>query len=234
MISLTGISKNYGSNKVLENLSATFQEGKVVGIIGDNGAGKTTLFRCIAGLEPCDGEITYSGGILKNTLGFLPTDPWFFPKMTGREYLRLACIAREKQPGDLNTRNLFDLPLDRYASEYSTGMKKKLALTALLMQENRVFILDEPFNGIDLRSNFLVEGIIRKLKERNGTVLIASHIFATLRDTCDEIVVLKDGRFEEAVMKDEFGDLEDMLYKDMEIGMAERLDGMARGGQMNG
>ncbi len=224
MISLTGISKRYGSNKVLEKLSATFQEGQVAGVMGDNGAGKTTLFRCIAGLETFAGEVVYSGGILKNTLGFLPTDPWFFPKMTGREYLRLACTARGKQPGDLDARNLFDLPLDRYASDYSTGMKKKLALTALLMQENRVYILDEPFNGIDLRSNIVVEGIIHRLKEQGCTVIIASHIFSTLRDTCDEILVLKDGRFGETVKREGFGGLEGELKAQFTKGVLEQLD----------
>jgi ABC-2 type transport system ATP-binding protein len=224
MIELTGLGKQYGSNIVLKDLSAHFREGRVYGVMGDNGAGKTTLFRCIAGLESYEGLVTCTEGILKNTLGFLPTDPWFFPKMTGLEYLRLACTARGKQPGDLGARNLFDLPLDRYASDFSTGMKKKLALMALLMQENRIFILDEPFNGIDLRSNIVVEGIIRRLKERGCTVIIASHIFSTLRDTCDEILVLKEGRFGEAVMKERFAGLETELQQGLEKELSGRLD----------
>lgn len=221
MIELAGISKRYGANKVLENLSAGFQEGLVYGVMGDNGAGKTTLFRCMAGLEPFDGTVSYDGGVLKNTLGYLPTEPWFFPKMTGMEYLRLACTARGKQPGDLSVRNVFDLPLDRYASDYSTGMKKKLALTALLMQENRVFIFDEPFNGIDLRSNIVVEGIIRRLKERKCTVIIASHIFSTLRETCDEILVLKEGRFAKVVLRPDF----QLLEAELQEGLARDVMG---------
>jgi ABC-2 type transport system ATP-binding protein len=159
--------------------------------VGENGAGKTTLFRCIAGLEVFEGEIHATKSPLKNHLGLLFTDPFFFPKLTGKEYIQLLCNAREIELHDINARNIFDLPLNQYASTYSTGMKKKLAITAILLQKNDYFILDEPFNGVDIQSNIIITEIIHKLKELGKIVLISSHIFSTLSATCDEIHLLK-------------------------------------------
>jgi ATPase subunit of ABC transporter with duplicated ATPase domains len=87
--------------------------------------------------------------------------------ITGKEYIRLLCNARGKTNLDIDSKNIFDLPLNQYASTYSTGMKKKLAITAILLQENDYFILDEPFNGVDIQSNVILTEIILKLKELN-------------------------------------------------------------------
>lgn len=86
---------------------------------------------------------------------FLMTEPFFFAKITGTEYIRLLVNARSKKLTSLEESNIFDLPLNQYASTYSTGMKKKLALTAILLQGNDCFILDEPFNGADIQSNMV-------------------------------------------------------------------------------
>lgn len=193
MIKIEALSVRFGSNEVFSNLNLVFEKGRVYGIVGENGAGKTTLFRCIAGLEKYDGTIYSSLQPLKNHLGLLMTDPFFFSKITGKEYIRLLCNARNKTDIDIDSKNIFDLPLNQYAETYSTGMKKKLALTAILLQENDYFILDEPFNGVDIQSNILLTEIILKLKELNKIVLISSHIFSTLNDTCDVIHLLKKG-----------------------------------------
>ena len=91
MIKIKGLSKSYGNNEVLKNISLEFSRGKVYGVVGENGAGKTTLFRCIAGLESYSGEIFSDIVPLKNHLGLLLTDPFFFSKITGKEYIRLLC-----------------------------------------------------------------------------------------------------------------------------------------------
>ncbi len=194
-----------------------FLRGKVYGIVGENGAGKTTLFRCIAGLENYSGEIISQITPLKNHLGLLLTDPFFFSKITGKEYIRLLCNARNKKNINIDQKNIFDLPLNQYASSYSTGMKKKLAITAILLQENECFILDEPFNGVDIQSNIVLTEIILKLKELNKTVLVSSHIFSTLSDTCDEIHLLRKGEQIKSVQKEDFKLLEQEM-KDFTIG----------------
>jgi ABC-2 type transport system ATP-binding protein len=217
MIRIENLSKYYGTNQVLKNINLNFKKGRVYGIVGENGSGKTTLFRCIAGLENYSGQISSDLDKLKNHLGLLLTVPFFFSKITGREYIRLLCNARKKNTGDIDERNIFDLPLNQYASTYSTGMKKKLALTAILMQENRCFILDEPFNGVDIQSNILITDIIHRLKNLGKTVIISSHIFSTLSDTCDEIHLLKNGEFIKKVHREDFNKLETEM-KEITIG----------------
>jgi ABC-2 type transport system ATP-binding protein len=217
MIKAIGLTKHYGVKQALKNINITFLEGKVYGIVGENGAGKTTLFRCIAGLENYQGKIDSGLKPLKNHLGLLLTEPFLFSKITGKEYIKLLCNAREIKIENLETKNIFDLPLNQYVSTYSTGMKKKLAITAILLQNNKYFILDEPFNGVDIQSNIIITEIIHKLRALNKIVIVSSHIFSTLSETCDEIHLLKNGEFIKAVEKAEFAQLESEM-KEITIG----------------
>lgn len=211
MIKIINLSKSYTNNLVLNNLNLSFNPGLVYGIVGNNGAGKTTLFRCIAGFENFSGEIESSFDILKNVLGFLPTDPYFFPKITGKEYLQLLCNSRNIRIDNFENTNIFELPLNHYAETYSTGMKKKLALTGLLLQKNQILILDEPFNGVDLHSNMIITELIHALKNKGKTLIISSHIFSTLTQTCDYMHVLNDGNISDPVIKSDFDALENEM-----------------------
>lgn len=131
--------------------------------------------------------------------------------------MKLLSNARNLKPIDFTEKNIFDLPLNEYAIKYSTGMKKKLALTALLFQENKFFILDEPFNGVDIHSNMIITEIILQLKQLEKTILISSHIFSTLNETCDEIFLLKNKTISMQVKKEDFDILENEL-KEFSIG----------------
>jgi ABC-2 type transport system ATP-binding protein len=211
MIEIKGLTKKYGDKIVLNNINLQFNKGKVYGIVGENGAGKTTLFRCISGLEKYDGEIKSELNPLKNYIGLLLTNPYFFTRITGREYLQLLCNARKVEIEDFEKQNIFNLPLNQYASTYSTGMKKKLAITAILLQKNEVFILDEPYNGVDIQSNLIITELILELKKLNKTLIISSHIFSTLNDTCDEIHLLEKGELIKTVQKEDFKKLEEEM-----------------------
>ena len=217
MITIQDLTMSYGNHTILKNINIEFDEGKVYGIVGKNGAGKTSLFWCIAGLEKYDGIINSSHNPLKNHLGLLLTEPFFFEKITGKEYIQLLCNARKMPINDIERRNIFELPLNQYATTYSTGMKKKLALTAILLQRNEYFILDEPFNGVDIESNILLTEIIHTLKKLGKTVIISSHIFSTLSDTCDEIHLLSEGSILKSVQREDFQSLE-MEMKQMTVG----------------
>lgn len=211
MIEIKDLTKRYGDKIVLNNINLKFNKGKVYGIVGENGAGKTTLFRCISGLEKHDGKIKSEFNPLKNYIGLLLTNPYFFTRITGREYLQLLCNARRVKIEDFEKQNIFNLPLNQYASTYSTGMKKKLAITAILLQKSEVFILDEPYNGVDIQSNLIITELILELKKLNRTLIISSHIFSTLNDTCDEIHLLEKGELIKTVQKENFKELEEEM-----------------------
>ncbi|WP_183575608.1 ATP-binding cassette domain-containing protein [Mucilaginibacter sp. X5P1] len=214
MIIIESLSKSYGSHKILNNINLTFKKGTINGIVGENGAGKTTLFKCISGLENFEGAVDYNNKTLKNVTGYLATDLFFFSKMTGHEYLQLLCNARGINDSNIKESNLFNLPLNEYAENYSTGMKKKLALTGLLIQKNEVYILDEPFNGVDIHSNIIIQEILLKLKQLDKIVIMASHIFSTLNESCDYLHYLKDGVIKNSVSKGNFEAIENDMKGD--------------------
>lgn len=212
MISIQALSKRFAEHTVLKNINLDLTAGEITGIVGENGAGKTTLFKCIAGLERFEGTVHYQGtGNLKNMLGYLPTDLFFFSHMTAYEYLKLLCNARHLNHRDINAGNIFDLPLHQYATQYSSGMKRKLALTGLLLQQNEVYILDEPFNGVDLQSSLIIEEILLKLKTMGKTIIMSSHVFSTLEDACDSMHHLQDGTIKTSVKKGDFQRIKDEL-----------------------
>ncbi len=223
MIRVERLSKSYGTKQVLKDISLDFSPGNIYGIVGRNGAGKTTLFRSLAGLETSKGKISSSFPVLKNQLGFLPTEPVFMPRITGWEYLKLMCLARKVETEDFESQNIFDLPLNQYAETYSTGMKKKLALMGVLLQKNDVFILDEPFNGVDIQSNIIIEALIQKLRSAGKTILISSHIFSTLSNLCDEIHLLSEGTIVQSERKGHFHNLEKAMK---EVVLGNEIDKM--------
>lgn len=211
MIRIQDLSKSFGNKAVLRGIQLELQRGKAYGVVGENGSGKTTLFRCIAGLEGFEGVITSDFRHIKDHIGFLPTNPVFMSRITGWEYLKLMCVARGIREDHFEEQNIFELPLGQYAETYSTGMKKKLALLGILLQQNELFILDEPFNGVDIHSNIIIAELIKRLKAKDKTILISSHIFSTLSDNCDEICLLKDGAFVKRVLPEEFRQLDEEM-----------------------
>jgi ABC-2 type transport system ATP-binding protein len=224
MIDIKKLSKSYASKKVLDNISLYFESGKIYGIVGKNGAGKTTLFNCIAGLRKYKGQITFKEKALKEYIGFLETSPYFLDKITGNEYLQLVTNARNINKSNFDKSNIFELPLNQYAKTYSTGMQKKLAITGMLLQKNKFFILDEPFNGIDIQSNILLTEIILKLKSLGKTILLSSHIFDNLKLICDEIHLLENGKILESVDKNGFDALEEKLKSSIIGDKVENFD----------
>ena len=211
MIEVINLSKSYGSKTVLKHINVIFEPGKVYGIVGENGSGKTSFFRCMAEMEDYEGKIKTGYKEIKNHLGFLTAEPYFLPKITGEEHIYLMADARKIKLKNLQEKNIFKLPLKEYISQYSTGMKKKLAIMAVLFQQNDFIILDEPFNGIDLESSIILEEIIKMLKNKGKIILISSHIFSTLKNSCDVIYQIENGQFSNPYSPSTFGDLEDAM-----------------------
>ena len=214
MLETLNLRKAYGSHVVLHDVSLTLRPGTIHGLVGANGAGKTTLINCLYGLEnDFSGTVRNTAGpAVRDSTGLLPYEPYFYPRLTGREYLEFCLQARGRPVADFTGWNqLLELPLDQYADEYSAGMRKKLALLALLVQRFDYLILDEPFNGLDLEANLLLKEILKRLRDRGTGILLTSHILGALTETSDEISVLVGGRVQRHYAAAEFGTLENDL-----------------------
>ena len=151
--------------------------------------------------------------ITSKDIGFLETGNYFYSSLTGAEYLNIFPATNTRF--DLTALNtLMQLPLDEVTEAYSTGMKKKLALLAIIRQDKPVYIFDEPFNGLDLETNRAVEIIIDTLKAKGKTIFISSHILSPLIATCDEIHLLRHGNFETSYTGASFNEIEADLFSD--------------------
>jgi len=215
MISIKELNLSYGDLKVIQSLDLSIEENRIHGIVGLNGAGKTTLLNAIYGLKKIEsGTITQNGAkITKKDVSFLPTENFFYSNITGKEYLSLF-----KNPGFETQKwnKLFSLPLEQIIDSYSTGMKKKLAIMAVLKQDKTIMILDEPFNGIDLETSRIVRSVLLRLKEKGETIIVTSHIIETLTNLCDQIHYLEDGKILFTKEKSEFSEFERELFQSIE------------------
>ena len=193
MIYVKNLNKSYGNKIVLNNVNLNFDRGKIYGIMGENGAGKSTLFRCLTLQEGCNGEIVLPKG---ETIGYLPDAPYFYPLIKGKEYIDFCIKARGQNVSEEEiekANSLLQLPLNDYALNYSLGMKKRLIILTLMLQKSDVYILDEPFNGLDLLGSLTLKKWLRELPGQNKTVIVSSHIISSLTDICDTISYLHAG-----------------------------------------
>jgi ABC-2 type transport system ATP-binding protein len=213
MIEVKNIQLRYDQKVVLNSVNKSFELNKIHGIVGLNGAGKTSFFNVLAQIIRTElGEIHYKNVPLSHkSISYLDTQPFFYSRITGREYLT---IFPDKNP-ELNQEELINLlkfPIDNYIATYSTGEQKKLALLGILKQNRPIIILDEPFNGLDLESAKVLETIILRLKEKNKTIFISSHILNPLFNLCDTIHHLADGNFKRSYLPDEFNELDKHIF----------------------
>lgn len=203
MLEIKNISVSFKDKNVLQNLNLEIEEGIILGILGKNGAGKTTLFESLYQSQKYRGQILWKNQrLLRQNISYLETENYFYPYITGREYL--SYFSKDKLPKTIELAEKFQLPLDKYVQYYSSGMKKKLALIGMLMLDKPINILDEPFNGVDFEGVHLLYDIIRELKQSNKMVIISSHIIETLFHTCDRIVTLENGFISNIFEKSEF------------------------------
>ena len=172
MIEVNDLHKKFGKVKVLNGIHLEYHPGKIYGLVGENGAGKTTLFNCMTGIYNYTGSITKSKTL---KAGYLSASNFFYSQITGLEYLEFCMKAKGLPVSTLTIQHLneiFQLPLDRYAAEYSTGMKKKLGFMALLLQDNDVFVQWGGLEGVypDEKTHPATES-----KRKDGDNFITSH-----------------------------------------------------------
>ncbi|MDI9879662.1 ABC transporter ATP-binding protein [Flectobacillus longus] len=215
MLSINHLSFSYEKNLVLDNVSFEVNNGEILGILGLNGAGKSTLLNSIAGFLPLQqGIIQFQHEQLNiKSIAMLETHNYFYPHLTAQEYLHI--FFKNGQMVDLQSwAEMLDIPLNQEIEDFSTGMKKKLALLSILILDRPVMIFDEPFNGLDLESSFLLKEIILKLKAKGKIILLTSHILETLTGVCDKILWLKKGSVANVFEHDSFENIEKILKED--------------------
>lgn len=212
MITIDNLSVSYCAGEyVLDSLSLDLARQAIHGIVGLNGAGKTTLFDTLFGLKRAQqGTVSYNGRALtKKDVAYLPAENFFYSNITGAEYVSLF----HGPSFDVEAWNaIFGLPLNRLIDEYSTGMKKKLALLGIIKQDKPVLILDEPFNGLDMEMSRIVHLILLRWKAAGKTIIVSSHILESLTGLCDYIHYLQNGRIKCSLPEDRFPMLREELF----------------------
>jgi ABC-2 type transport system ATP-binding protein len=225
MLTINDLTVSYGDKIVLEKLQLNLEFAKIHGLVGLNGAGKTTLLNALYGLKTKDsGIIMYNDLPLKRIdVSYLETENFYYSNITGKEYLSLfQRLTDDYKLEDWN--KIFKLPLDELIDSYSTGMKKKLSLMAVLKQDKEIVILDEPFNGLDIESSKVLSLIISKLKEKGKTIILTSHILESLTSICDFIHYLDNKVISFTRDKNNFTNLESEIFNEMEAEHKELID----------
>ncbi|CEK36218.1 ABC transporter,Methionine import ATP-binding protein MetN 2,cytochrome c biogenesis protein CcmA,ABC-type Na+ transport system, ATPase component,lantibiotic protection ABC transporter, ATP-binding subunit,ABC transporter [[Clostridium] sordellii] len=204
-IEIKNLSKKIKKNTVLNNINLELQKGKIYGFRGINGSGKTMLFRAICGLiTPTEGEIIINNKILHKdisfpeSVGILIENPGFLPNYSGKKNLKLLAdikgIIREGEIDKILNLVGLDCNDTRKYKQYSLGMKQKLGIAQVLMENPDLILLDEPTNALDEKSVQNVLGIIYEEKQKGKTILIASHDNYTLEKISDEIINIENGK----------------------------------------
>lgn len=199
------VSRRYGSNLAVDDVTVMFQSGQCTAIVGHNGAGKSTLIKMLLGLaRPTSGRISVLGEDptagdrrWRSQIGFLPESVSFPPNLSGREtldfYARLKGYSEAANPCLLDQVSLTEAA-DRRVSTYSKGMRQRLGLAQALLGSPRVLLLDEPTSGLDPASRQSFYGIIRSLVADGVAVLLSSHALEEIEGQADRIAVMSHGR----------------------------------------
>ncbi|WP_062204198.1 ABC transporter ATP-binding protein [Demequina salsinemoris] len=206
---LTGLQKSFGATVAVAGIDLEIPQGSFYGMVGPNGAGKTTTLSMATGLLTPDHGIVHVHGIdlwerpdeAKPLLGVLPDGLHTFDRLTGAELISYAGLLRGLTPDEARRRRddlLAALDLESagrtLVTDYSAGMKKKVALACALVHAPRVLVLDEPFEAVDPVSAGAIRRILLMFVEDGGTVIMSSHVMALVERLCDRVAIVGSGR----------------------------------------
>lgn len=222
MLQIKNLTKRYGDKLAVDNLSLHIMPGEIYGFIGHNGAGKTTTIKACTGiLNFEEGDILIDGVSIKEKpleckkqMAYIPDNPDMYDFMTGIGYLNFIA-------------DIFDVPeevrdelIDKYAdafeikdnlgqliSEYSHGMKQKLAIISAWIHEPKLVIMDEPFVGLDPKASHILKQMMRKMCDDGGAIFFSTHVLEVAEKLCDKVAIIKGGRLLKAgIMEQVKGD----------------------------
>ena len=204
VIQVTDLVKSFGKEIVLHHINVNFASGKIHGIIGRNGSGKTMLMKCICGFIPVtSGKVTVFGKVIgkdvdiPDNIGAIIETPGFLPEYSAYRNLKFLADINGKASKE-NIRNAMQsVGLDpdsrKHVGKFSLGMRQRLGLAQAIMEDPELLILDEPFNGLDKQGAGEVCELLRGLKERGKTILIAAHNMLEIEWLCDTICEMDAG-----------------------------------------
>jgi len=209
MLELLNVTKEFSGIRLVDRVSFRAEAGEITGYLGPNGSGKSTTMKMITGLiESTTGKILFDSEPIhknpiayKQRLGYVPEEPHLYPHLSGLEFLSMVALLRnlprrgaaERIDGLLR---LFSLHADRHAvlSSYSKGMRQKVILSAALLHNPDLILLDEPFSGLDVASALILRSLIQELAARGKVILFSSHELETVERVCSHIVIVHRGK----------------------------------------
>jgi len=208
MIELKNLTKRYGNTLAVNKLSLSVSKGEIYGFIGPNGAGKTTTIRMMGGvLMPTEGSVIIDDvnmaadpESVKKKIGFIPDRPFLYEKLTGMEFMRFSAdlygveegVFSDKAEGLLKKFALYNWAHELIES-YSHGMKQRLIISAALLHNPAVIIVDEPMVGLDPAAIKMVKDMFRELAKNGTTIFMSTHTLAVAEDICDRIGIIHRG-----------------------------------------
>ena len=208
-IAVSQLSKVYGGKAAVDGLTLTVPRGSFFGFLGPNAAGKTTTIRMLMGLAPpTSGEISILGFSLpdgaieiKKRIGLVPDESLLFDHLTGAEYIEFVArmysipraTARERARELLE---LFQLASAgrKLIGEYSKGMRKRVAMAAALVHRPELYLMDEPFEGVDAVGARLMKDLLLEQVRHGATVFLTSHVLEVVERLCDRVAIINEGR----------------------------------------
>ena len=208
MIEIKNVTKKYGNNIAVNNVSFKVGDGEIFAFIGHNGAGKTTLIKCITGIQDFDsGDILINGKSIKKDsvkckkeMAFVPDNPELYEQMKAIDYINFICDMYEvndedRQKSIKKYAELFEIEdkLNDTLESYSHGMKQKIALISALVHNPKVLIMDEPFVGLDPKAVFDVKKIMKDLTKEGTTIFFSTHILEVAEKLCSRVAIIKKG-----------------------------------------
>ncbi|MDO4521741.1 MAG: ABC transporter ATP-binding protein [Eubacteriales bacterium] len=204
VIEICHLTKRYGKQRGVSDVSFTVEQGDIFGFLGPNGAGKSTTIRSLLGL------IHYQSGQLRvlgydakkehthimQQVGYLPSETWFYPNVTVNDILKLAAEARRCDCSEERQFLCDKLQLDmhRKISDLSLGNRKKVGIVCAMQHRPRLYIFDEPTSGLDPLIQSIFFDLIHKHVEEGATCLLSTHVLSEVRDHCNRVAIMKDGR----------------------------------------
>ncbi len=210
VLEIRNLTKIYNRTKIAVNdLSLEVYEGDVYGFIGQNGAGKTTTLRAVTGILPFDSGEIYVNGLsvkenpiaCKQQIAYIPDNPDLYDYLTGVQYLNFIADIYGVNKGVRQERvekyaSMFRIlgDLGSLVGSYSHGMKQKLAIIGALLHEPKLFVLDEPFVGLDPEAAFKLKQVFREMCDNGAAIFFSTHVLDVAEKLCNKIAIIKNGK----------------------------------------